>query len=237
MKCVLLSLLAFPFISFCQNEEGIGPFIIGKTSISIVEDIAKENKLKVKQSTETKDILYPKGPAKKKTTMVFLLAEGKDKYSSHSYFINSPIIKTYFIDYMEISTVPFEHVYLKFINDTLYDFHTKSSSQIDEAMTIKFGKPEMEEKKKKVECVSRVAGNFNLEEYSYTSTWKLKDTNSVAYSYIRRYFDYKCEERFTNFFSFYSKRLIKKAHEEENRINQNKDAEDEATKKKRLSGF
>lgn len=237
MKTLYLFLLIFPLTTFCQNEGSIGPFILGKSTLKLIENLANEKGVKIKQSTELRDILHPKGPAKKKTTMIYLLAEGKDKYSKHSYFINSPIIKTYFIDFLEISTVPFEEVYFKFINDTLYEIHSKSSNLIDEAMTLKFGKPVVEEKRKKVECVSRLAGNFNLEEYSYTTTWKIADTNNVAYTYIRKYFDYKCEERFTNFFSFYWQPLILKAHEEEFRISDNKGAEDEATKKKRLSGF
>jgi len=58
-------------------------------------------------------------------------------------------VKTYFIDYYEVASVPLKKIYLKFYRDSLYSISCDGTSEVKDAMETKYGEPHVETEEKK----------------------------------------------------------------------------------------
>src|SRR5574338_8262 len=144
MKQSLLVLLFTPFIALCQNKiDGIGQFRIGKTTLNIISQISDDKHVKVKESHSALDEYRANGSLYKKTKNIFIIMEPKSGDIDNANYLHNPDCKSYFIDYYEVSGVPVCKLYLFFFKDTLYSISCDGSVELNDAMTLKYGDPQI----------------------------------------------------------------------------------------------
>jgi hypothetical protein len=234
----------FLFIAcfFIQNAkaqlQGIGKFKIGITLSSIIEDLAKENKVKVKESTDFMETFADASYVTKRTTKILLLKapQSKSDIADPEYSV-APDVKVYYINYLEISTVPVEKLYLSFYKDTLYKITCNTSLQLRDAMDIKYGKGDLKTDEKEVTCTSRITGDFKEKETTYITTWSSDINNIEAVDYLRNYFNDKCEEKFISYFTISDKAIVKSVNVIVAEINARVKKEEADKKKAELKDF
>lgn len=217
--------------------DGIGQFRIGKTTSSYLEQVATENNIRINVTSTSMDRHLADGASYKTTKNIFLLRKTDDSDIEDPYFKQSKDVKVYLIDYIDISGVPFTKLYLSFYKDTLYSINSDGSSDITEAMTIKYGKPAIKTTKKKVKCTSRIAGNFEVEEVAYNSNWVTGLPTIKAVSDVGTFYNSKCEKLQYSYFSIENEFLKKKITAVEERLNKQKETVDKERNKKALSNF
>lgn len=240
MKFVFTLALAFVCMIHTYSQEslrGIGAFKVGETTTSAIIDFAKKENIKVKQSTSLMDT-YGTYVSGKKTSKVYLLSKpGKDNIISDPKYSDHPLVKTYFIDYYEVSDVPIRKLYLKFYNDTLYDLECDFSKELREALTLKYGSGVDSVAKKSVKCRSRMAGDFEEEEASYYTKWLNGSNGMISISCVGHYFNYKCEKKYLSYFFIKNSNVSKQVISEEVDKSEKEKAEQEKGKKSQLTDF
>lgn len=220
-----------------ESLRGIGSFKVGETTTSGIVDFAKKENIKVKQSNSLMDT-YGTYVSGKKTSKIYLLSKsGKDNVISDPQYSDHPLVKTYFIDYYEVSDVPIRKLYLKFYNDTLYDLECDFSKELREALTLKYGAGVDSVAKKSVKCRSRMTGDFEEDETSYYTKWLNGSNGMISISCVGHYFDYKCEKKYLSYFFIKNSNVSKQVISEEVDKREKEKAEQEKGKKGKLTDF
>lgn len=235
---IFAALLVIPFCSYSQDNfiKGIGPFKIGLATTAIINEIADKAKIKLKGSTSLMD--YYNDYDSKKTTGIYLLQRTeKDKDRTDPRFTNHPFVKTFYIDYYEVAEVPIKGIYLRFYNDTLYDFQCDYSTLLREAIDLKYGKGNDSVVVKKVKCNSRLSGDFEEEEKSFHFSWPTGDKNILCVGCIGHYYDYKCEKNYLSYFYVKNSTLSIQINKEVARVEIDQENKLKAEKKSKLSEF
>lgn len=237
LSCVTI-LVCLPIIALSQNKiDGIGQFRVGKTVTSVLERIAADKNVKINQESTSMDRYLAEGAIYKITKNICLLSAPKEDEIEDPKYKHSTDVKVYFIDYLEISGVPFAKLYLSFYNDTLYSIHAEGSNEITDAMKVKYGEPILKVTKKKVKCTSRISGNFEVEELAYDSQWESGIPSIKVTSYTSAYYNSKCEKNYFSFFSIENQAIEKKLSNQEEKYLKDKELTQKAEKKKPLSNF
>lgn len=238
MKNLFCIILLIPIMSYSQIIiDGIGPFRLGKSTSSIVEEISKEKKVKIKTSTSLMDTYGSPGFVDKKTKNIYILGSKEDNNMVNPKYRHNPDTKVYFIDYYEISGVPVVQLYLSFYKDTLYSIYSNGGAKISEAMEFKYGKPETKTETKKVKCTGRLSGEFEVEENSYKSEWNSGLDSVDVVSYLSSYYDSKCEKQYLSFFYITNMSREEYLRKDEIAYREKLDQQTNTEKKKALSGF
>jgi hypothetical protein len=238
MKMILLIICLLPITAFCQNKiDGIGPFRIGKTTANIVNQISDDKRIKIKESHSALDEYRVDGAFYKKTKNIFIVSEPKPGDIDNANYLHVLDYKCYFIDYYEISGVPVSKMYLYFFKDTLYSIKCDGGVDLDEALTIKYGEPEIKTETKKVKCSSRLAGEFEVEERNHTSRWDTGIDSIKAISYTSMYYNSKCEKSYFSVFHITNEELSSRLSSMEVAYRANKKSQQNTEKKKSLSDF
>lgn len=238
MKYVMIVLLISPILSIGQNKiDGIGQFRIGKTTTNIVSQISDDKRVKIKESHSALDEYRVDGSLYKKTKNIFIIVEPAPGDIDNVNYLHNPDYKCYFIDYYEISGVPVSKIYLYFFKDTLYSIKCDGGVELDEALTLKYGEPEIKTETKKVKCSSRLAGEFEVEERNHTSRWSTGIDSIKAVSYTSMYYNSKCEKSYMSFFHLTNGELSARLNSIEVDYRANKKSQQNSDKKKSLSDF
>jgi len=238
MKKILLGLLIIPITVTAQPKiDGIGSFRIGKTTSSTLEQIASENNIKINTTSTSMDRYLADGSVYKTTKNIFVLREASGTDIEDSHYKYSKDVKVFLIDYIDISSVPYSKLYLSFYKDTLYSIYSEGSNDISEAMTTKYGEPELKVTKKKVKCTGRISGNFEVEEVRYNSQWVTGSPDIKAASHIGVFYNSKCEKLQYSYFSIENEIIAKKIKTEEDRLSKEKESAIKERNKKALTNF
>ncbi|WP_343633433.1 hypothetical protein [Fluviicola sp.] len=232
--CLLGSIYSSSQISDSIKIEGIGLFKIGKTTVSSIEELSKKFSTKIKSTNSSSD-LYNLTTNNNKI-IIQLFADTVKTYNSPSYTSYSSNVKTYRIIGYSAADIELNDLTVKFYNDTLYYMNCNMSSDLNNAIKLKYGEGKIEVKEKEVVCKNRSTGiERKLIEKTYFQKWDHDDI--MAVSILSEYYNDKCERRLVSALtieSFSIGRVVNKIDDEiEDRLKERKKIED----KKKLDGF
>lgn len=129
-------------------------------------------------------------------------------------------------------------VELKFYEDKLYDILCNTNTDVDEALTFKYGAPKIEKKVEEKKFTYTNTGNTVTKiENTYTSTWNTNDTNIDCHSYIRNLFDNEGKESYISFIKLNNMSIVDNVYVFEKKYFVAEKIKKEALKKAKLSGF
>jgi len=173
------------------NIEGLGIFKIGKTNISIINDLENELNTKVIVTSNSLE-LY------KLTGMPNHIFQFIPKSESDYQFSICPDVKEYVISVYNIADMKIEKLKLKFYKDVLFSISCDSSKELEEALKLKYGEPDFSVRTESVSCLYKYTGNkVTYEDKYYTSSWE--NGNIKALNTFMVWHGDKCENMFTRF--------------------------------------
>ncbi|PKO01664.1 MAG: hypothetical protein CVU43_11810 [Chloroflexi bacterium HGW-Chloroflexi-5] len=168
------------------NIEGLGKFKIGKTKISIINDLEKELNTKVVVISDGYKIFLKKKEPK------YIIED-----RSYGLFSSCPDVKEYHISVYNIADMQIKELQLGFYKDVLFRIDCNSSKELEEALKIKYGEPELKWDKKSVSCIYKYSGNeVNYNDNTFTLKWQ--NGNIMATNYLKSWHDDKCKEQFAH---------------------------------------
>ena len=237
MKKLLSLFIILPILgtSFSQeqNIEGIGLFKIGQTDISIIKQIADEMSTKILTC---------------KSSLEFYELDSKIKYVAQVFpdtvkSYNSPPgasvcneVKSFSIKGFFVSGIALKNLKLQFYNDTLYYISCDYTSEISEAMKLKYGSGKLEKKNNEIECKNTYSGvTRKVNETTIYETWE--NGKITVIGRILEFYSSKCERQLTSLFSIYDRKIYLMVYNKEAEIKHRIDEAIKQKKKKDLEGF
>lgn len=188
---LIIFLLVFSQTSLAQDRiEGFGSFKLRKSTVSIIDSIAKEKKLKIMQTSSFQEVFSSR---RRDDVILELVSDTVKTYLSPSYSHLCPNVRVFQFPSLTISGIDFENFILTFYNDTLVEIHSDWSKEITEAIEIKYGKTEIERKTEKTTCTLKLTGTeVSYEDDMFYQRWHNGPiTCTVA---IGSYRNSKCEK-------------------------------------------
>lgn len=174
-----------------SNIEGLGIFKIGKTKISIIDDL--ESAFGTKSVVTSDSTVLYEG---KSNTILQLVPKNKSGYGHPSI---CPDVKEYLIPVYNIADMQIKQLILNFYKDVLFEIRCDSSKELDDALKLKYGNPEILVTSEPISCVYKYTGNkVTYDNKIYVRTWENRgiEANSL---FTKQYND-KCQGRVTHLF-------------------------------------
>ena len=174
--------------SFAQNKiEGIGKFKIGKTTISVTEEIAREMGDKIIIIDE-------------------YLSRGRDHFRIDEIVVNEthphrspteasfyPGVRTFHITTYKVAGITINNLILTFKNGILIGLNCVGSFDLAESLALKHGNPMLKTELKKVMCGQALDKNkLELEVAEYTQSWA--NGKILVSAVITKHYDQECIE-------------------------------------------
>lgn len=179
-RCFLLLLLSPLLVSpqvrikknpkLKQNIEGVGNFKIDKTTTAVIDSIAKQNNITVKQYDKylggIVDLENPEGYVK---YIVELKGDSRSMGQEN--------VRIFYLNFINVGGVDIRNIYLEFYKDTLFKFSSESAVHnselsLSEAFELKYGKPTLDQfKKTPVVCQNGFGATFNYENWDFYKVW------------------------------------------------------------------
>lgn len=197
----------FTSIAFAQKPKliGIGKFQIGKTTTSIIGDLAKEYNIPIKETNDdlaTIDEFNYNGLSK----ILYISRDANEgKLMTHFKYVEHPLVKVYYLNNITIADLNFHDVWLKFYKDTLYYINTDRDEYIDSALTLKYGSPKLSKETKQISC-SNAYRDFSHKEWTYYRTWSPLNSAICAYTTTGQYYDRDCKQQPIDYLMIYNTR-------------------------------
>jgi len=232
MKLMLLFWL-IPILNFAQsNIEGIGKFKIKKTTIAYLDTICKEQDLDRVIFRNFQDQM--KGGRRAK--LAEIIADTLTMYSSPSHARFRKEVKVFYISKMRISTIDITNTYLTFYRDTLVDINTDFTLDISQALELKYGKGEVEQKDKIINCTITFTGQkVEHTETMFYTRWRNGDITCTAA--VGDYFDNECKKQSLSYISIITFKAYKKVGDCDEEMKAKIKARKDTNKKKELKDF
>lgn len=177
---VILIIISLPGFAQEQKIEGIGQFKISKSTISIIDDLASQMGVKIKSISESVSLSNAKINNER---YIFKLIKDSTRsdFLQPSYSTSCPDFAVYAIFEIAISSFFFDNVYLTFYQDTLISFKSDHVENLDQALAVKFGKPELFDDEKDITCVYTYTGaTIKKKEMNLKQTWKNEYIEAVV---------------------------------------------------------
>lgn len=215
------------------NIEGIGIFKIGKTDISIIEELKNELNVKVER-TNNSSYQYSKELDSKKFILEFY-ADTVNSYNSPVYSSVLSDVRIFEVRGYSVANIELKDLVLYFYKDTLYELKCDYSQELIDAVKLKYGEGQLESSEREVQCSSRLTGTYSLKEQTFYTTW----SNGLIHAVytLSKYYDSKCEKKLLAYFIVSNSQLVTEIRELEDALkNLRKNADAEA-KKKELKDF
>lgn len=190
--------------SFAQDKiEGVGKFKVKKTTTSIMKDIATELGTKIQIVTNYDqyfDLTSPSSLLKKQRVLEFKPDTiDKANYYNTTLATLCPEYQVFLITSYDIAGINLKNIRLTYFRDTLAAFHCDYSTQIKEALTLKYGASKDTATTKDVLCTFTYTGNqVTYKEVTSYNRWNNDDISATLY--LHRYYDDKCKEKFLSYF-------------------------------------
>lgn len=193
MNLYLLVLLLFTLSSgipsYSQVKiEGIGRFKIGKANRSLVRDIATETGIPVEIVDSA--VKTEKSPQSQIVEIKSSAISGK----ALPIPLNAPVrkdVRVFYINNFREAGIELKSIYLFFKDEVLVKFTCYATSQINSAMEVSYGQPEV--------TIIKLYSDCDLDAKSFILTWAKEDitaTLSLLVSY-----DVNCQKRVSQEFS------------------------------------
>jgi hypothetical protein len=148
--------------------EGIGPLKIGRPTAEVIGELAKNYKKGIKDATRENF----EGDGSTVFRLVYT-GEGDAPYQASS----CPLVEVYYLKKYEVSGINLMDTYLFFFEDKLSQILCKGSDELEEAMLVKYGQPQLKSVEKEGDCAS----NPNK---TYYKTWVSEDIEAQSSGYL-----------------------------------------------------
>lgn len=235
-KVLFTAFVMLSLHSFSQDKkiEGLGIFKINSSNISIINDISELLNVQLKSSysfTELYNMNMSRGN--------YVVQTHIDTNKTGDTPTGSCLwdqVKTFSVKGYSVSGIDLNDLILKFYHDTLFYISCDLTTNVSEALKLKYGQGVVESNEKDVVCTNYSTGlKRNVKETSIYETWSNGDIQAI--SRVLEFYSYKCERNIASGFSIYSKTIntmvYYKVDEIERKIRTNKNA----IKKEKLEGF
>ncbi|GAB2557897.1 hypothetical protein [Spirosoma aerophilum] len=154
-----------------QNKQaGIGPFKIGRPTAEVLGEVAKGYQRGIKDATRQNF----EGDGSSVFRLVYT-----GKGDAPSLASSCPMVEVYYLKKYEVAGVNLLNTYLFFFEDKLSQIQCQGSNELEQAMVVQYGQPQLKSLETKGDCVS----NSNK---TYSKTWVSGDMevqSSGYYSY------------------------------------------------------
>lgn len=236
LKGILLTILCLWTASFAfgqEKMEGIGRFKLNKTTIEYLDTLSSEKGYDRSVVNNFSEIFRLRGRSNKLIEIVKDTVEG---YRSPTYSHYCKYARVFYIPEITISNVSIKELYLTFLNDTLISIHLDYSSEVVDALNLKYGEGRLESKERETECTLKLTGaNVTYNDKMFYRHWENGKINCTAA--IGNYRDSKCEKQILSYISIYvlsAEEKLRSCDEKERKI-----AEEikSSRKKKELADF
>lgn len=183
------------------NPLGIGPFIVSKTTLSIIQQLEKElDTLCIIKSSKN----YHFFTESKMMEIIPDTLKGEYAGDFRPYFC--PQAKILYIKQYNVDGLTLKHIYLTFFNGVLYMFECERTDELIETFKTKHGNPKITSEEKEVECIVyrnehgvRIKeGKSILKETHNYEEWKKGKIE--AQSCIWKHYNIRCEEQHDDWF-------------------------------------
>lgn len=207
-----LFLFLFPLPGLMAQEKlsGIGQFKIG-SSKKLLQEYIQKNSLTYENDDFKEAIRNNDYDLAKKISQ---FEDSFDKQRIRTYEIDSSVsdpfseqdlyckdVSIYMINFLKIGDLQVRAIKLKYYQDSLYSIESRFNIDLNDALTLKYGKPKLEEKLKTIYCIYKLTGiKEPHEEKVYYSTWP-SPMGVKSQSVLMVYFDDKCKKGYLQTFS------------------------------------
>ena len=245
MFFILLPLfITLPLCIFSQNYvSGLGVFKLGE-SVKKLDSFALSNKVKfdtltVSAALKTKNYKALNNIisfSTDKALRIFKTTENTDEsLDSDEELVILPFVEIYKINHYEVAGITVMNLKLYYSGDLLYKIIFDGSTELDDAMRLKYGKPEIKEITKDVKCVYKLTGNEVIEqEQTFYQTWPTeKPNNCLLITGV--YFDDKCKKNYIDSWRISNREIEKQNESLAKTAKENRDNERMKDKAKNLT--
>lgn len=217
--------------SFSQNKDmGMGKFILNKTVISVVDEVAKELKCEIIEiDSFTKYI-----KSSKDFPGIYEIIYNSDTKNLSAK--SCPDTKVYYINKYDISGIEVKEMYLIFYKGILVHIKANGNPELAEALTIKYGKPVSKLTENEVTCTSLYGGSQKLKENRILSTWG-KDHRYSCSEYLSKTYDSKCKANYFDVINIFDSEAYNIIDLCERDLSNKKKEKDLEIKKEKLKDF
>lgn len=232
MKWLLLSILPLP--SLCQVTS-IGIFKIGLTYEQTAGKLADEKGLKVYQSSSYGET-YGSNPGPY-TTVIYEVLNRESmlfcKEEDGNYITGD--LSIIFIDCYQISGLKVKKLFLKYWKNKLYSIECDGSSDLTDAVHIKYGKGKSEIKENIITCQNGFGATFYKEELIAYERWI--SGNIEARDYFHKGYNDKCEKEYFTLFTIEDRPTSKLVESKIDAIKSSSEAKEKKSARERLKDF
>lgn len=238
MKKLLLLFIFLPILctSFSQDQkiEGIGLFKIGQTHVSIIDKLSEDINTKTISCNSSSDFYEIEYSKTKYIIQTF--PDTVKEYNSPPGSSLCQNVKSFSVKGFYVAGIQLKDLKLQFYNDTLYYVSCDYTSDISEAMKLKYGVGKLETKKKEIECKNSYSGTKRtLTETTIYETWEHDEITAIGR--ILEFYNSKCERQLTSLFSVYNETKYLMVYNKEAEIKRRINDAIKDKKKKDLEGF
>lgn len=202
--CAVLFLL---FLSLGSNAQlsSIGPFVPGKTKMSIIDSIASVHRIQIEEANDLNEIRST--TLSGKTEKIHTILHSCQHNDSVVYSYSNPIDKNhtiFAIDYLSASGLLFSNVELHFWNGLLYSVQFDvNAEKFQNALSKKYGGgivAKSESNSKKIVCRNSDGTSFNDEETSIITRYKTSSKTLSSWLTQSKRFNTDCEPIYFQYF-------------------------------------
>lgn len=248
-KIIILTLLITNNV-FTQDSNnpvfnGIGILKVNITNISVVKE------LETLLNTQTKKInsidnemkLYSmvdnieKSGSNEKYGFIINLSEDTLNPSNKPIYASScKNAKVFVIGGYSISGIILKGLRLTFFNDTLIEIHCDGTTELTDAIKLKYGRGKLTGDSKEINCIYKYNGNtIKYKEEDIKETWNNGDIE--AYVRTSKYYNDNCKEKFLFYMEISSLKKTLEKYKCEEEIKKNRKIKEETEKLKNLKDF
>jgi hypothetical protein len=193
----LLTLSMLDLIAQQAKIEGIGIFKISKDTSSIIQELEKQLDTKCRKFYSMSDVFNLEDESK--VVIAELFPDTVDIYHSPVRASFCSQVRVFFINKYIIAGITLNNIYLTFYNGYLTEIYCDITTELNEAIHLKYGDPVIENKVKEIECINNNTGNtIKHKEQTIYQRWENGEIKATAC--LSNYYDSKCKELLINYF-------------------------------------
>ncbi len=179
------------------NIQGIGMFLIDKTTTSIIDSLAKSSYAKVEETNNHLGNITD--PVNQINVLNKIFELKRDTVAngyadSHAMFQNN--VRVFYLNYLNIAGIDINNIYLKFYKDTLIEFSCEPSNlhsselSIVDAFVSKYGPPgTILTSEKAIVCQNGYGATFNYKNVEISKFWSSIKGRISAAQFIKLIYD------------------------------------------------
>jgi hypothetical protein len=199
-----LMLLASPHV-FAQEKPlftGIGPFVIGQSSVLLMDSICKEQNWTLHKIRPSALLdAYP---------VVELINDAFEDAGGMSEGYHCSEVRSFLISRYVMSGVTLQNVHLYFYRDTLFDFSCDGSNDLLNALMYKYGAPKVLQSRHLAPCKDGEGKDMSPEDVKTDKSWSHDEVYAIFTQWLVH--DAVCNEKQLDRFKMISRRLVVSAN-------------------------